>query len=74
MNCLFREIDQYGFEREQDFDYESYEAFMSEYLRVLARRMAKWEKLMKISSELSRSRKGIHKKNVVYAEIPTVPV
>ncbi|XP_065055708.1 growth hormone-regulated TBC protein 1-A-like [Rhopilema esculentum] len=52
------EIDQYGFERPDDFDYDSYEAFMSAYLRVLARRAAKWEKLLGTKlSNLTHSRK-----------------
>ncbi|CAB1327446.1 unnamed protein product, partial [Coregonus sp. 'balchen'] len=31
-------VDPYGFERSKDFDYESYEELMSEYLAVLTRR------------------------------------
>nr|XP_020463599.1 growth hormone-regulated TBC protein 1 [Monopterus albus] len=40
-------VDPYGFERSADFDYESYEEIMSEYLVVLTRRSIKWSKLLK---------------------------
>lgn len=55
---FLRAIDQYGFERTEDFDFKSYEAFMTEYLAVLARRMAKWDKLIQGKSQIARSRKG----------------
>ena len=55
---LFSDVDKYGFERGEDFDYESYEEFMSEYLPVLTRRLAKWEKLLKSEDGVNRSRKG----------------
>ena len=58
-NFLLRDVDQYGFERPADFDKDSYESFMSEYLSVLARRAAKWEKLLgSKSSDLNHSSKG----------------
>eukprot|EP00794_Sanderia_malayensis_P011103 gene11101-12272_t len=56
MSSITGEIDQYGFERPSDFDYESYEAFMSDYMAVLARRAAKWDNLMK-KHNLHHSRK-----------------
>jgi len=66
MTSINGEIDQYGFERAEDFDYESYEKFMAEYLSVLARRLAKWEKMLNGTNDVSRStrvkryiRKGI---------------
>ncbi|XP_046887420.1 growth hormone-regulated TBC protein 1-A [Hypomesus transpacificus] len=40
-------VDPYGFERSEDFDYESHEELMSEYLAVLTRRSIKWSKLLK---------------------------
>lgn len=49
-------VDPYGFERSEDFDYDSYEELMSEYLVVLTRRSIKWSKLLK--------RKGKVQKNV----------
>ncbi|KAF4521488.1 hypothetical protein B566_EDAN001786 [Ephemera danica] len=43
---LFSKIDEYGFERPDDFDYKTYEDFMSTYLGVLARRARKWAALI----------------------------
>lgn len=40
-------MDPYGFERSDDFDYDSYEELMSDYLVVLTRRSIKWSKLLK---------------------------
>ncbi|KAI8430149.1 hypothetical protein MSG28_000535 [Choristoneura fumiferana] len=42
----FSKVDEYGFERHDDFDFESYEEFMSVYLRVLATRAQKWATLL----------------------------
>ncbi|XP_014673242.1 PREDICTED: growth hormone-regulated TBC protein 1-A-like [Priapulus caudatus] len=62
-------VDGYGFERPEDFDFETYEEFMSRYLSVLVRRAKKWEQLfgsspledhLKRSSKVKRyTRKGI---------------
>ncbi|KAI3377546.1 hypothetical protein L3Q82_008704 [Scortum barcoo] len=59
-------VDPYGFERSKDFDYESYEELMSEYLVVLTRRSIKWSKLLKGKSKVQKNiklkryvRKGI---------------
>uniref|UniRef100_A0A8D8SPQ0 Growth hormone-regulated TBC protein 1 n=1 Tax=Cacopsylla melanoneura TaxID=428564 RepID=A0A8D8SPQ0_9HEMI len=38
----FHEIDEYGFKRNETFDYAAYETFMSEYIGVLAKRAKKW--------------------------------
>ncbi|KAG8231598.1 hypothetical protein J437_LFUL012290 [Ladona fulva] len=61
-----RKIDEYGFERPDDFDYESYEDFMSQYLLVLAKRAKKWSDLFGEGKSLKRNitvkryvRKGI---------------
>ncbi|XP_035038840.2 growth hormone-regulated TBC protein 1-A [Hippoglossus stenolepis] len=58
--------DPYGFERSEDFDYESYEELMSEYLVVLTQRSIKWSKLLKGKSKVQKNvklkryvRKGI---------------
>jgi len=63
-------IDEYGFERPNDFDYETYEEFMSNYLRILAKRSKKWTELMANKSAIKRSltlkryiRKGIPKEH-----------
>ncbi|XP_037102674.1 growth hormone-regulated TBC protein 1-A [Syngnathus acus] len=59
-------VDPYGFERPEDFDYESYEELMSEYLVVLTQRSIKWSKLLKSKRKVQRNvklkryiRKGI---------------
>ncbi|XP_071950086.1 growth hormone-regulated TBC protein 1-like [Antedon mediterranea] len=51
------EIDPYGFRRSADFDYDSYEAFMSDYLATLTRRAIKWKKVLKTTKAISKSRK-----------------
>lgn len=50
-------VDPYGFERPEDFDYESYEELMSEYLAVLTRRSIKWSKLLQGHNKVERSLK-----------------
>ncbi|XP_023691112.1 growth hormone-regulated TBC protein 1-A isoform X1 [Paramormyrops kingsleyae] len=59
-------VDPYGFERSVDFDYDSYEELMSEYLVVLTRRSIKWSKLLQRGNKLQKNvkvkryvRKGI---------------
>ncbi|MEQ2273952.1 Growth hormone-regulated TBC protein 1-A, partial [Xenotaenia resolanae] len=59
-------VDPYGFERSDDFDYESYEELMSEYLVILTRRAIKWTRLLKGKRKVQKSvklkryvRKGI---------------
>lgn len=61
------DIDEYGFKRSENFDYKSYELFMSTYLKTLSKRRMKWEVLLRqqndltnITSKLKRYiRKGI---------------
>ncbi|XP_039296162.1 growth hormone-regulated TBC protein 1 [Nilaparvata lugens] len=55
-NSRFSKVDEYGFERPSDFDYESYEDFMSQYLKVLAKRAKKWSTLMIDAGTFSKSR------------------
>ncbi|XP_074671340.1 growth hormone-regulated TBC protein 1 isoform X1 [Strix aluco] len=50
-------VDSYGFERPEDFDYASYEAFFSRYLVVLTRRAIKWSKLLKGNKSIQKSLK-----------------
>lgn len=50
----FSKVDEYGFERPEDFDYESYEEHMSQYLPILARRARKWTRLMGNPNSLKR--------------------
>lgn len=51
-------MDPYGFERSNDFDYESYEELMSEYLAVLTKRSIKWSKLLQGKNRIERNLKG----------------
>ncbi|XP_041640964.1 growth hormone-regulated TBC protein 1-A isoform X2 [Cheilinus undulatus] len=60
-------VDPYGFERSEDFDYESYEELMSEYLVVLTRRAIKWSKLLK---GINKVQKNIKLKRYVRKGIP----
>lgn len=38
-------VDEYGFERSDNFNYEAYDQFMSQYIRILARRSQRWKSL-----------------------------
>ncbi|KAK5874129.1 hypothetical protein PBY51_019103 [Eleginops maclovinus] len=60
-------VDPYGFQRSKDFDYESYEELMSEYLVVLTRRTIKWSKLLKGKR---RVQKNVKLKRYVRKGIP----
>lgn len=53
----FSDVDEYGFKREPDFDYQSYENIMSSYYTVLTTRSIKWKKFAKDSDILSNPRK-----------------
>lgn len=46
MSSNFSKVDEYGFERSDDFDYATYESFMSQYLKILAKRSRKWTRAM----------------------------
>ncbi|XP_004577661.2 growth hormone-regulated TBC protein 1 isoform X1 [Ochotona princeps] len=48
-------VDAYGFERPEDFDYAAYEQFSASYLVVLARRAAKWSRLLRGGRVVRRS-------------------
>ncbi|XP_028999595.1 growth hormone-regulated TBC protein 1-A [Betta splendens] len=48
-------VDPYGFERPEDFDYDSYEELMSDYLVVLTRRTIKWSKLLRGKRKVQKS-------------------
>ena len=50
-------VDEYGFERPEDFDYVVYENFMSDYLKVLSRRSKKWAAFMGSKKPLVKGRK-----------------
>lgn len=46
-------MDEYGFKRPENFDYKSYELFMSSYLKTLAKRRIKWEAIMQQNNDLT---------------------
>uniref|UniRef100_A0A8C1B0S8 Growth hormone-regulated TBC protein 1 n=1 Tax=Cyprinus carpio carpio TaxID=630221 RepID=A0A8C1B0S8_CYPCA len=48
-------VDQYGFERSEDFSYESYEDQMSKHLAVVTRRSKKWSKLLQRTVKLEKN-------------------
>jgi hypothetical protein len=60
-------IDKYGFERPPEFDYKTYDEFMSRYVAILARRAGRWATILDgndheltVSQKLKRFiRKGI---------------
>lgn len=65
-------MDEYGFERPEDFNYALYEEFMSAYLRVLAKRAKKWSDLLSDGKSLKKNvtikryvRKGIPSKKIL---------
>ena len=67
---LYSTVDEYGFERPSDFDYQTYEEFMSNYLSVLSRRARKWSHLLGSKETVGRGfkvkryiRKGIPMKH-----------
>lgn len=71
----YSNIDEYGFKRPDDFDYETHERIMSKYFVVLTNRRRKWDHLMRKrpnlynnkSRQLKRYiRKGIPGSNSIY--------
>ncbi|XP_063599754.1 growth hormone-regulated TBC protein 1-A-like [Penaeus indicus] len=61
------DVDEYGFERPPDFNYQNYEEFMSRYLSVLTRRARKWSHLLGAKETVGR---GIKVKRYVRKGIP----
>lgn len=47
------DVDEYGFKRPENFDYKSYEQFMSNYLKTLAKRRKKWEAILEENTDLT---------------------
>ena len=39
-------VDEYGFERPDDFDYQAYEVFITKYLPILTRRAMRWNGIL----------------------------
>ncbi|CAH1133310.1 unnamed protein product [Ceutorhynchus assimilis] len=42
-NSNYSKVDEYGFERGENFDYKTYDLFMSQYMRTLTRRAQRWD-------------------------------
>jgi len=55
--CRGPMVDAYGFERPADFDYKSYDEFMSHYVPVLARRAGRWATLLDGTEHLTVTQK-----------------
>ncbi|XP_060522468.1 growth hormone-regulated TBC protein 1-A isoform X2 [Cylas formicarius] len=62
----YRKVDEYGFERPDNFSYLVYDKFVSHYMRVLTRRAQRWNLVFRGNSEYKKSntlkrfvRKGI---------------
>lgn len=68
MSTIQSPVDEYGFHRPDDFDYSSYEEFMSSYIRVLAHRASRWDDFMKGVNKVRKSRRV---KRFVRKGIPT---
>lgn len=49
---LISNVDEYGFKRPEDFDFERYEKFMSSYLIILTNRSKKWYNIMQHENRL----------------------
>ncbi|KAG7163518.1 Growth hormone-regulated TBC protein 1-A-like, partial [Homarus americanus] len=56
-NSRISDVDEYGFERPPDFNYQTYEEFMSRYLTVLTRRAARWSHLLGARETVGRGMK-----------------
>lgn len=67
---LHSDVDEYGFRRPDDFDYDTYERIMSDYYIVLATRRRKWEQLMQKHPDLHRHRRSGQLKRYVRKGIP----
>ncbi|XP_017144232.1 growth hormone-regulated TBC protein 1-A [Drosophila miranda] len=50
----FSDVDEYGFKRGQNFDYNNYSKFMDGYLKTLTRRRMKWEAILQQNPDLSQ--------------------
>ncbi|KAL9963401.1 hypothetical protein ACROYT_G026911 [Oculina patagonica] len=57
MSTIQSPVDEYGFHRPDDFDYSSYQEFMSSYLRILARRASRWDGFMRGVNKVRKSRR-----------------
>jgi hypothetical protein len=66
-------VDQYGFERPENFDYDNYEKFMENYFAVLTRRADRWNQILGDPTEKEKLKnylKGRQFKRFVRKGIP----
>ncbi|XP_037925249.1 growth hormone-regulated TBC protein 1 isoform X2 [Hermetia illucens] len=66
---LVCDVDEYGFQRPEDFDYLVYEKFMSSYLKVLTERQIRWETLKRKNTDFSKLTRTL--KRYIRKGIPT---
>lgn len=57
-------MDEYGFERPDNFNYEAYDYFMSRYMRILARRAQRWRTLKNNTFEKTNTLKRFVRKGI----------
>lgn len=57
-------MDEYGFRRSPDFDYNGYEQIMSHYFMVLTKRRQQWEKFMARKPNLHNNRSASLKRYI----------
>jgi hypothetical protein len=60
----YSKVDEYGFERPDNFNYESYDAFMSKYMRILTRRSLRWNTIKDSSYVKSNTLKRFIRKGI----------
>ena len=65
---IYSNVDEYGFRRPEDFDYDQYEKFMSTYFIILTNRSKKWYNLI---NDEKRLKKGPQLKRYVRKGIPS---
>lgn len=46
MTSTFSKVDEYGFQRPEDFNYKEYETFISGYMMILTRRAMRWNQVL----------------------------
>ncbi|KAL1497664.1 hypothetical protein ABEB36_008587 [Hypothenemus hampei] len=66
----YSKVDEYGFERPKDFDFKTYDAFMSQYVKVLTRRALRWNNMFGNQRNIN-FRKNATLKRFVRKGIPT---
>ncbi|XP_044267353.1 growth hormone-regulated TBC protein 1-A [Tribolium madens] len=60
----YSKVDEYGFERPDNFNYEAYDEFMSNYMRILTRRSLRWNTIKDSSYGKSNTLKRFIRKGI----------